>query len=103
MLRNIANNIKSAIIQGIDGSALKPALILAIWLRKLTMIFGGFWGLFNASVTHKWFKRCFHIQKQLLERVDELTLSVFFHLVKKTISFGQKQPQKNIWLRKLTI
>ena len=49
----------------IDGSAAKPAL------RQDT----GFWGLFNASVTQIWFKRCFNIQRQLLECGSQLTLS----------------------------
>ena len=35
----------------VDGSASKSAL------RQDT----GFWGLFNASVTQIWFKRCFNI------------------------------------------
>ena len=31
--------------------------------------------LFNTSVTHIWFKRCFNIPKRLLERGGQLTLS----------------------------
>ena len=53
--------------------------ILAKWLRKLTMIystiFGGFWGPFNAPVTHISYKRCSHIQKLLLKPGGQRTLS----------------------------
>ena len=48
--------------QGIDGSAWSPRSyrIQIIWLRNLTFstIFGLFWGLLYASVTHIGFKRC---------------------------------------------
>ena len=42
----------------------------------LSTIFGPFWSMFNASVTHIGFKRCFHISKWSLERVDQLMLSL---------------------------
>ena len=46
------------ITQGIDGSARKPALIqdtgymVEKTYHDYSTIFGGFWGLFNASVMH---------------------------------------------------
>ena len=66
--------------QGIDGSARKPALVhdTGYMVEKTyhnSTIFGCFCGLFNTSVTHKWFKRCFHIQKRSLERGGQLMLS----------------------------
>ena len=44
-------------------------------LAKLlfSTINGPFWGLFEASVTHIWFKSCFHVPKRLLERSNQLT------------------------------
>ena len=51
-------------------------------------------GLFNASVTHIWFKRCFHIQK---DRWNVAVNSRYLQSGQKTISFGQKQrPKKKI-------
>ena len=54
---------------------------------------------YHASVTHIWFKRCFHIPKRSLEHGGQ------HYLLSgpKAISFGQKQPQKTTWLRKLTL
>ena len=79
----------------LDGSASKPALRQDTgyngWenLPWYWTIFGGFWGLFNASVTHIWFKWCFHIQKQSL---NEAVNSRYIPSGQKTISFGQKRP-----------
>ena len=63
-------------------------------------IFGGFWALFNASVTHIWFKRCFHLQKRSL---DVAVNSRYVPSGQKTFSFGQKRPLQTIWLWKHTI
>ena len=58
------------LLQGmVDGSASKPALrqdtgyMVEKTYNDIAPYLGGFWGLFNASVTQIWFKRCFHIQK----------------------------------------
>ena len=93
------------ILQGIvDGYASKPAFRqdTGYMVEKTyhETIFAGFWGIFKASGTHIWFKMCFHIQKQSLECGGQLTLSSIWS---KKNSFGQKQPQQNIWLRKVTI
>merc|ERR1712127_357168 len=50
-------------------------MIVFVYGNTLCTIFGGFWGIFNASVTQIWFKGCFHIQKRSLECDSQLTLS----------------------------
>ena len=65
---------------------LKPALVQDIhyMIEKtyhIAPLFGRFLGLVNASVTHIWFKRCFHIRGGNLPSGQ------------KTISFGQKHPK----------
>ena len=65
--------------QGIvDGSASKPTFRQDTgYMVEKTYhdVFGGFWDLCNASVTHIWFKKCFHTQKRSLECSGRLTLS----------------------------
>ena len=69
--------------QGIDGSARKLALVqdteyMIEKTYRYSTIFGRFCGLFIASVTHIWFKMCFHIPKLSLERGGQLTLSSIY-------------------------
>ena len=52
----------------------------------------GFLGLFNASVTHIWFKRFLHT----------INLS-YLSSGQKSISVGTKRPQQTIWLNLLII
>ena len=56
-------------------------------------IFRCFWSLSNASVTNKWFKMYFHIQKNNCWNVNSHYLSSG----QKAISFGQQRPQQTIY------
>ena len=55
--------------QGIvDGSASQPVLVQDTnYMVEKTYLIAPYLGAFGASVTHIWFKRCFHIVSRLLE------------------------------------
>ena len=73
--------LPSRLIEGFAWS-LRSYRKLTIWWRKLTnMLFGRFWGLFNASVTYIWFKRCFHTIVGTWRSIH-----VIFHLVKNHLA-----------------
>ena len=69
--RNRRLRLKPELVQDTDYMAEKTF--------HLRTIFGTFWGLFNASVTHIGFKGCFHIPKFSLKRGSEnLQFSMIF-------------------------
>ena len=65
----------------VDGSASKPALrqdtdyMVEKTYLDIAPYLWAFGGLFTASVTQIWFKRCFHIQKRSLDCGGQLTVS----------------------------
>ena len=77
-----------------------PKRLYGLENLPFSTIFGPFWGLFFASVTHIGLKKCSHIPKWSLECSGQLTLTSIWST---SISFGQKQPQRINFLKFLYV